>query len=225
MRKNIPGFVLITLLVVCGSASAGLWPFEEDNVIEAVFDDKELEQGLFKKLFSEPVIRKESDVKVLSMGDTILIAGVAKSTELRNEIEKVVLAVVDVKREAGDAVLAKPANSQACEKKKQHLFNERRKFNLRNKAKCSAVRRVFNRVVISQPGDYLSRGEDAVLTAQVELALMKQNALTQEGVPLLKVASIGGVVYVLGNKNRNNEKQVVEWVEAVDGVSHVEMVY
>lgn len=217
---------LIVLLLCCAtSATAGYWPFHsESDAITSVLEDKTLEFDTFKKLFSDEQVRRGADITVLTMGDTVLVAGVAENLALRDRIEKIVLKVVRVERVTGDNVRARPANDQLCEKKKQHLFNDRRKFNLQNNEQCSRVDRVFNRVVISEPGNSLSKAEGAILTARVELALAKQNALENEGVPVLKITSIGGTVFVLAHKEIGNEQQVVKWIESVSGTEKIEFV-
>lgn len=226
MKKAVLGVTLMVSVIYMNAANAGFWPFQDDEAgASAAMQDMAQEFRVFRALFSDSKIRKGSNVKVLSMGDTVLIAGTATDEELKQEVEEKVLDTVGVARVEGDAIKAKPAVEQLCEKEKQHLFNDRRKFNLKNRPECSEVTRVFNRVAIQPAGDALSRGKDAVLTAQVELALMEKNALKKEGVAQVKIASIDGVVYMLCARELENREQIAEWISGVTGVRKVEMVF
>ncbi len=199
---------------------AGFWPFGNQNATDIALADNELELKINHALLKNTSLHNHTDIRVLSFNEVIMITGTAKDSATKELVTDIVLTTAGVKKTGDNRSQVKPNNESTCKQKKKGLYNERRKFNLKNSEACSKISHVYDKILIQAPANSEARGNNWVLTAQVKAELLKLGALEQNKIPLLKAASFDGIVFLLGQHALATE-QIEASVQSIAGVKGV----
>tara|TARA_R110002111_G_scaffold99170_4_gene153227 strand:- start:6879 stop:7577 length:699 start_codon:yes stop_codon:yes gene_type:complete len=173
----------------------------EDNLtgVEGQLKDAEFEFQVNSVLLLDDRLRKNSHILVARNRNSVLIAGQAKSEELKTQVQRVVLETANLKWTQGDVNQVEPSNAQVCgEKASKMAANERRRFNLKTVAECSTVNRFYNEVRLTEPMSELAQSDDDVLRATISNRLLRESIIDK--VETIKVVVSDRHVYLLGDQ-------------------------
>lgn len=199
---------------------AGFWPFGKQNAVDIALADNELALKINHALLKNTSLQNQADIRVLSFNEVIMITGTAKDSTAKKLVTDIVLSTAGVKMTGDNQSRVKPNNESTCKKKKKGLYNERRKFNLKNSEACSKISHVYDKILIQEPANSEARGSNWILTAQVKAELLKLGVLEQNKTPLLKIASFDGIVFLLGRHSLATE-QIEVSLQSIAGVKSV----
>ncbi len=167
--------------------------------------DRAFELEVYHRLIRGLGLETTRYVRITRFGNTILITGMVPGEEAREEVEKVVLEVAGIRREAPDTAEVVPVRTRDCGGKPV-LGNVRRKQIVSGDRECSALRaapevqatgQLFNHVELTgqEPDRYAAVAD--VLAAQARLALVEAGIPQALDRDAMRIAAQGGVLYVL----------------------------
>lgn len=217
--QNMLGGLLLSLSLSM-PVLAGFWPFSTPNAIDQALTDQQLELKINHALLKNITLRDHADIHVLSFNKVILITGNADNQATRQLAIKIVLDTTGVKKTGEDRSQVRPNNESTCKQKKKALYNERRRFNLKNSQACTKISHVYDKTQIREPIATANRGHNWIQTAQIKAELLKRGVLEHNHEPMLKVISFERVVYLLGRREQSAE-QIIAWVKSITGVKRV----
>jgi len=195
----------------------------EDNLtgVEGQLKDAEFEFQVDSVLLLDERLRKNSHILVARNRSSVLIAGQAKSDELKAQVQRIVLETANLKWTQGDVNRVEPSNAQVCgEKASKMAANERRRFNLKTVAECSTVNRFYNEVRVAEPMTELAQSDDDVLRATITNRLLRESIIDKA--ETIKVVVSDQYVYLLGDQlNQSTADRATALVKSMPSIKKV----
>jgi len=189
--------------------------------VEGQLKDAKFEFDAYSTILLNKGLSKNVYILVARNRSSVLIAGQARTAQLREKVQRLVLGVAHVRWKAGNVNDVEPANAQICGKGASRVSgNERRKFNLKSADECSTVNRIYNEVVVAEPLNEKQQSDDDLLRAKIVNELLYASII--ENADRVKIVVTSGVVYLLGDELvKQTAKQVTKFVKDLTDVKKV----
>jgi len=189
--------------------------------VKGQLKDAKFEFDAYSTILLDKGLSKNVHILVARNRSSVLIAGQARTKQLREKVQRLVLGVAHVKWKEGDVNDVEPANAQVCGKGASKVSgNERRKFNLKSADECSTVNRIYNEVIVGIPLDEKQQSDDDLLRAKIVNELLYASII--ENADTVKIVVTSGVVYLLGDQlAKETAEQVTKFVKDLTDVKKV----
>jgi len=220
--------VFFGLLFLTSAAEA----FEMSDITDRLFEDKatgiegQLKDAAFEfkvnsALLRDEALRENSYIAVSRNRSSVLIAGQARTQELKQRVQRIVLNAAHLQWTQGDVNHVEPSNAQVCgQKASKKAANDKRRFNLKTVEECSSVNRFYNEVRVSTPMSETEQSDDDVLRATILNKLL--HAAIIDKAETIKVVVSDKHVYLLGDQlSQSTAQQATRFVNEVAGVEKV----
>lgn len=220
--------VFFGLLFLTSAAEA----FEMSDITDRLFEDKatgiegQLKDAAFEfkvnsALLRDEALRENSYIAVSRNRGSVLIAGQARTQELKQRVQRIVLNAAHLQWTQGDVNHVEPSNAQVCgQKASKKAANDKRRFNLKTVEECSTVNRFYNEVRVSKPMSETEQSDDDLLRATILNKLL--HAAIIDKAETIKVVVSDNHVYLLGDQlSQSTAQQATRFVNEVAGVEKV----
>lgn len=220
--------VFFGLLFLTSAAEA----FELSDITDRLFEDKatgiegQLKDAAFEfkvnsALLRDEALRENSYIAVSRNRGSVLIAGQARTQELKQRVQRIVLNAAHLQWTQGDVNHVEPSNAQVCgQKASKKAANDKRRFNLKTVEECSSVNRFYNEVRVSTPMSETEQSDDDLLRATILNKLL--HAAIIDKAETIKVVVSDNHVYLLGDQlSQSTAQQATRFVNEVAGVEKV----
>lgn len=220
--------VFFGLLFLTSAAEA----FEMSDITDRLFEDKatgiegQLKDAAFEfkvnsALLRDEALRENSYIAVSRNRSSVLIAGQARTQELKQRVQRIVLNAAHLQWTQGDVNHVEPSNAQVCgQKASKKAANDKRRFNLKTVEECSSVNRFYNEVRVSTPMSETEQSDDDVLRATILNKLL--HAAIIDKAETIKVVVSDKHVYLLGDQlSQSTAQQATRFVNEIAGVETV----
>lgn len=216
------------LLFLTSAAEA----FEMSDITDRLFEDKatgiegQLKDAAFEfkvnsALLRDEALRENTYIAVSRNRGSVLIAGQARTQELKQRVQRIVLNAAHLQWTQGDVNHVEPSNAQVCgQKASKKAANDKRRFNLKTVEECSTVNRFYNEVRVSTPMSETEQSDDDLLRATILNKLL--HAAIIDKAETIKVVVSDNHVYLLGDQlSQSTAQQATRFVNEVAGVETV----
>ncbi|MEW4983158.1 MAG: BON domain-containing protein [Cycloclasticus sp.] len=220
--------VFFGLLFLTSAAEA----FEMSDITDRLFEDKatgiegQLKDAAFEfkvnsALLRDEALRENTYIAVSRNRGSVLIAGQARTQELKQRVQRIVLNAAHLQWTQGDVNHVEPSNAQVCgQKASKKAANDKRRFNLKTVEECSTVNRFYNEVRVSKPMSETEQSDDDLLRATILNKLL--HAAIIDKAETIKVVVSDNHVYLLGDQlSQSTAQQATRFVNEVAGVEKV----
>lgn len=220
--------VFFGLLFLTSAAEA----FEMSDITDRLFEDKatgiegQLKDAAFEfkvnsALLRDEALRENTYIAVSRNRGSVLIAGQARTQELKQRVQRIVLNAAHLQWTQGDVNHVEPSNAQVCgQKASKKAANDKRRFNLKTVEECSTVNRFYNEVRVSTPMSETEQSDDDLLRATILNKLL--HAAIIDKAETIKVVVSDNHVYLLGDQlSQSTAQQATRFVNEVAGVEKV----